>query len=242
MSINNHPLFVSIGPTPSSARASVGAAGTGAGSGPLQVIADTWTSGVHSAMYVEGAANTGVTASTEVSDVVFNLSRTVTWATGALTNQRALKITAPTYAFAAASTITNAVTVFIEGPPGAGTNATITNGYALFVGSGTTKLGGALVLGGTVSCGSNDFDAIGIANVQVVRGAASDLSLRPAVAGGTVVITKADGTTKAIESDATGIGFYGAAPVARQLLATGGGATVDQVITALQALGLLRQS
>jgi hypothetical protein len=38
------------------------------------------------------------------------------------------------------------------------------------------------------------------------------------------------------------IGFYGVAPVARQLLATGGGATVDQVITALQNLGLLKQA
>lgn len=242
MSINNHPLFVSIGPTPSSARASVGAAGTGAGSGSLQVIADTWTSGTHTAMYVQGAANTGVTASTEASDVAINLSRTVTWATGALTNQRAVKITAPTYAFVGASTITNAVTVFIEGAPNAGTNATITNGYALFVGSGTTKLGGDLVLGGAVTCGSNDFTGIGIANAQVVRGAVTNLSLRPAIAGGTVEITKADGVTKSIESNATGIGFYGVAPVARQVLATGGGATVDQVITALQALGLLRQS
>ncbi len=38
------------------------------------------------------------------------------------------------------------------------------------------------------------------------------------------------------------VGFYGVTPVARQLLATGTGATVDNVITALQNLGLLRQS
>lgn len=38
------------------------------------------------------------------------------------------------------------------------------------------------------------------------------------------------------------LGFYGVTAVARQLLATGAGATVDQVITALQNLGLLRQS
>lgn len=38
------------------------------------------------------------------------------------------------------------------------------------------------------------------------------------------------------------VGFYGVTAVARQLLATGAGATVDQVITALQNLGLLRQS
>lgn len=43
-------------------------------------------------------------------------------------------------------------------------------------------------------------------------------------------------------SNSDKIGFHGVAPVARQLLATGAGATVDDVITALQNLGLLRQS
>lgn len=43
-------------------------------------------------------------------------------------------------------------------------------------------------------------------------------------------------------SNSDKIGFHGATPVARQLLATGAGATVDDVITALQNLGLLRQS
>ena len=38
------------------------------------------------------------------------------------------------------------------------------------------------------------------------------------------------------------LGFYGVTATARQLLATGAGATVDQVITALQNLGLLKQA
>ncbi len=38
------------------------------------------------------------------------------------------------------------------------------------------------------------------------------------------------------------LAFYGQAAVARQTLATGAGATVDDVITALQALGLVKQS
>lgn len=50
----------------------------------------------------------------------------------------------------------------------------------------------------------------------LLRAPSGALSLRPAVAGGTVEITKADGTTKAIESDATGLGFFGHAPVAQQ--------------------------
>jgi hypothetical protein len=46
------------------------------------------------------------------------------------------------------------------------------------------------------------------------------------------------------ESDGTQplLGFYGVSAVARQLLATGAGHTVDDVIGALQSLGLLRQS
>ena len=38
------------------------------------------------------------------------------------------------------------------------------------------------------------------------------------------------------------IGFYGVAPIARAILATGAGASVDDVITALQNLGLVKQS
>jgi len=41
---------------------------------------------------------------------------------------------------------------------------------------------------------------------------------------------------------APAIGFYGVAPIARALLATGAGASVDDVITALQNLGLVKQS
>jgi hypothetical protein len=38
------------------------------------------------------------------------------------------------------------------------------------------------------------------------------------------------------------LGFYGTTPIAQQVLATGAGKTVDNVITALQALGLVKQS
>ncbi len=45
-----------------------------------------------------------------------------------------------------------------------------------------------------------------------------------------------------IRSNSAAMGFHGVTPVARQLLATGAGHTVDEVIAALQALGLLRQT
>lgn len=51
---------------------------------------------------------------------------------------------------------------------------------------------------------------------------------------------KSNGTTR-FKYDATGLSFYGVATVARQVLATGTGKTVDNVITALQNLGLVSQ-
>jgi hypothetical protein len=85
---------------------------------------------------VAPAAHTNLTASTEQSDILFNLNRTVQFATGALTTQRAFRIRQPTYAFVGSSTLTKAATMSIEGPPQAGTNATITNSFALDIESG----------------------------------------------------------------------------------------------------------
>jgi len=97
-------------------------------------------SGVLTKLSLTPAADTGTTASTEAFDVNYDLSRTRTWATGALTTQRAVRIKPPTYAFVGASTITNAATVAIEGAPIAGTNATLTNAYSLWVQAGTVRL------------------------------------------------------------------------------------------------------
>lgn len=60
-------------------------------------------------------------------------------------------------------------------------------------------------------------------------------------------VVAASGTTQQtygtfIEGSGTTLGFYGVTPIARAVLATGTGATVDNVITALQNLGLLAQS
>lgn len=109
------------------------------------------TSGSPAAFTLTGAAHTTLTASTEATDINFNLARTVQFATGALTTQRAMRIQAPTYSFVGASTITTASTLSISGPPVAGTNATITNAYALNVESGKTQFGGWTQVGGTDS-------------------------------------------------------------------------------------------
>ncbi len=93
-------------------------------------------------------ADTAQTASTEVSSVYYNLSATRTYATGALTTQREYRIAAPTYAFVGASTVSVAVTLDISGAPIAGTNATITAGYALRVASGASLFVGSVGVGG----------------------------------------------------------------------------------------------
>jgi hypothetical protein len=91
---------------------------------------------------VLGAADTALTASTEASDVIFNLGRTVQFATGALADQRAIKVQAPTYAFVAASVLTNASTLYIDNQPQAGANATLTNSYAIFADAGLNRFDG----------------------------------------------------------------------------------------------------
>jgi hypothetical protein len=45
-----------------------------------------------------------------------------------------------------------------------------------------------------------------------------------------------------LDHDGSNVGFYGTAPIAQAVLATGVGASVDDVITALQNLGLVKQS
>lgn len=119
--------------------------------GNVIVAPSAASSGVRVSFTLTGAADTGVTASTEQSDVYVNLARTVTFATGALTTQRAVRIAAPTYAFAGASTLTTAVTFDISGAPVAGTNATITNAFALRVASGASQFLGNVAIGGALA-------------------------------------------------------------------------------------------
>jgi len=105
----------------------------------IHVARDTGAYGI--ATFVAGADTTR-TASTEINNVYFNLAVTQQWATGAITTQREVLVEAPTYGFVGASTITNAATFAITGAPIAGTNATITNAYALWVQSGNVAFGG----------------------------------------------------------------------------------------------------
>jgi hypothetical protein len=108
---------------------------------PLAIAQVVATTGSPRALTVTGAAHTTLTASTEAIDVDLNLARTVQFAAGTLALQRAVAVKAPTYGFASASTLTAAASVSVEGPPVAGTNATITDSYALLVRTGAVGAG-----------------------------------------------------------------------------------------------------
>lgn len=93
-------------------------------------------------LQVLGIEESGLTASTEASEVVFNFGVTKTFATGALASQRSFRILAPTLAFAGASTVTDATTVYIDNAPVAGANATLTNRYSIWADAGMARFDG----------------------------------------------------------------------------------------------------
>lgn len=171
---------------------------------PVTIAPAAVTSVGQVALTVTGAADTGITASTERSDVYFNLNRTATWATGALATQRAVRIAAPTYAFAGASTITNAVTLDISGAPAAGANATITNAYALRVASGSSRFAGAVGMDSTLNViGAATFSAAAEVSIKdaTTNGITRGLTLAH-MAFGTVAAGIGTGLLLQAESDA----------------------------------------
>ena len=103
------------------------------------------TSGSPSSFTVTGPAHTSLDASTEAPSVSIDLAATVQFSTGALGTQRAINVRGPTYAFVGASTISEAATFYIDASPVAGTNATITNSYSVWVDAGTTRLDGRVL-------------------------------------------------------------------------------------------------
>lgn len=111
--------------------------------GLTEITPTSNTSGIRKTLIITPPNNTGLTLSTEIEQILVNTS-TQTWATGALTEQSFYKFTAPTIAFAGASTVTTASTFTITDAVQAGTNATITEALALWVKAGKSKFGGKI--------------------------------------------------------------------------------------------------
>jgi len=108
------------------------------------------TSGIKRMAHWVAGAHTGLTATTEVNDVYFDLSRSVNWASGAIATQRAFYVDAPTYSVTAgvSQVITTAATMAISGAPvAAGDGTTITNSYAFWVQTGRIVADGGLLVG-----------------------------------------------------------------------------------------------
>lgn len=157
---NTKSIFVSLGKAAAPYFFNVFEFGNNSGVGKIVATTATvtWTqtatTGTTAGFLATGAAHTALTASTESIDVNWNLSRTVQWATGAISTQRAFVVQAPTYAFVGASTVTTAATFVITGAPVAGTNATITNALSLWMQSGTAQFDGSVQISPSASTGS----------------------------------------------------------------------------------------
>lgn len=108
-----------------------------------------------------GAADLTLTASTEAPSVYFDLGQTRQHSTGAITLQRDMCVKGSTHSFVGASTITDAATFSVDGPPIAGTNATITNAHGIYVPTIAVNSGGGTV---TTAYGINVATPTGATN------------------------------------------------------------------------------
>lgn len=229
---------------------------------PVSILQLAIATGVPRAFGVTGGALTNLTLSTEVSDVVFDLSHTVEWATGALAAQSAMRILAPTYAFVGASTIAEAATLCIDAAPAAGANATIDDAYALWIASGDIKLG----IGQKIIL-DDDKDSyifavaddnirfvvnngvtfqVGVGAVKVTGNAqpnsdstfdlgTTSIRWREAFVDA-ITLTDNINIGGDINHDGTNVGFYATAPIAQQ---TGVAVSDAAIHAALVALGLI---
>lgn len=233
LSLNNSGGPIQIG---NNADAQAISIGTGAAARAITIGNTTSTSSIANSFGTNGfgliqAAASGVTPvgvlmtagahtalpNVESTDVNFNLARTVTFSGGgaAITNQRAYRVQAPTYAAAAAQTITTASTLEISGQPVQGANVTLTavgvtaGAYALNVATGNSRFGGSVFVRDTATgpgvqglystdSSGNGFRVYQLSSTQTFwtnQGSTNTLVIEPAVAiQGTVLNPFSDGT------------------------------------------------
>lgn len=157
-------------------------------------------SAVTPALRVRTSADTVLGADIESPYIVFGgsaLGASVVrqWTNGgsAFTNQREFQFINPTYAFVAADSITFPATVWIAGAPTAGTNATLTEPYALWIDSGTARFDGNVI--GASSTGTNASGA----SLTFAPGTGTGTGVTTLV-GNKYPLTAASGTTQQVLS------------------------------------------
>jgi hypothetical protein len=128
----------------------------------------------------------GQTASIE-SNFMKLVPVTTQYATGAQSILRSTYISSPTYAFVGASTITDSYNLYVD-PPIAGTNATITNNYAVGV-NGNLNVLGSLYFSGVAFSGINNTSATDVIMVGTNYN----------TAGGRYIVREGATTSKKIE-------------------------------------------
>lgn len=123
----------------------------------VQPAFSTGSSNTYGLYYVAGAHTN---QDSEVIDVYFDLSRTITWnqAVGFPSLNQSFVIERPTYAATDVGTIATGITLDIQGPPTTGANISITNMYGARLGvsstsknSASTTVRGLVVPAGTVT-------------------------------------------------------------------------------------------
>jgi len=149
-------------------------------------------------------------------------SATIGHAAGAITTQRFAVIGTPTYTFASASTITTAATFAITGAPIAGTNATITNTYSLWIQGGISRFDGSISHNDAVDLifGTTTGTKIGTATTQKIGFWNTTPIVQPTTA--IAASTFAANTSGIVDDTATFDGY-----------------TIGQITKALRNLGIL---
>jgi hypothetical protein len=247
--VNNAPIVAANG---SDANVDLSLAGKGSGAvnslSSVVITPGVQTGGAATtgALEVIGAANTAVLTGTEASDVIFDLARTVTWAAGNITEQRAVNIQAPTYTAVGATVIDDAATVAIAGAPIPSAPLTITRTHALWVQSGMARFDGAVVAGstldvdGVVTLNSGiDIDAT-VANPTITSTRAGEnLRLRTTTTGAVSLQGSGGASIVAVDNgggaSAARLGFFNVGPVERQATPA---ANAAAIISLLQTYGL----
>ncbi len=167
-------------------------------------------------------ASTNQTASTETIAFNFNSSATIQHATGALATNRDFLIQARTHSFVGASTITNAATLAITSAPIAGTNATITNSYAIWVQSGVSRFDGNISINDAINVilGTATGTKFGTSTAQKI----GFWNATPIVQPTTAIAAAAFATNTSLIADDS---------------ATFDGYTIGQIVKALRDTGVL---
>ena len=217
------------------------------GAGGIAIAPTVVTSGSQTAFKVTSAANTTQAAGVNAPAVDLNLAAKVEFATGAMAALTAIRVSAPTYTFVGASTVTNAATLYIDAAPSVTAPSTATNSYAILVAAGNVRFGDNIITGGNLSFAGA---------APSITATAANQGIALASNGNGAITLDAGAGTGGVQigvNAASLVGLYAAAPVARAAAITPIGAFTDPpsaaemallrtgvnaIITALQNIGV----